>query len=475
VYCSIKEECILFFKMFGIGRNLFMQRFLLLKRFSFAMAFLVSVTVPQGEIYAAKCPCDIYKDGGTPCAAAHSTVRALFADYSGPLYQVRRLSDSKTQDIAPIAPGGVANTAAQDSFLNGKQGTVSIIYDQSANHNDLKSHYSGLWTPADTEANLSSPGAKLKLNGHTVYGIYTFMGWTPAAGVGYRNNATKGLVTGNAAEGMYSVIDARRFNGNCCFDYGNAETDAKDDGNATMECIYYGSSTMWGHGAGKGPWVMNDLENGMYAGATTPNNNYPSIDTVAIHYLTAIVKGKAENWFGIRVGNAQQGKLETKYAGARPNGYNPMKLQGAIILGTGGDNSHGAIGTWYEGAITVGCPPDTTEDAVQANILAAGYGKETTSLEHGPSAPITASMFKAQYNPSNGRAVISYSLRTSKHISITILDQKGRLIADIENGTMSSGRHSSTWNAKRAPAGVYACKAVIDGAEAWAGKIIVGK
>ena len=29
-----------------------------------------------------------------------------------------------------------------------------------------------------------------------------------------------------------------------------------------MEAIYWGSSHGWGHGAGTGPWVMADLENG---------------------------------------------------------------------------------------------------------------------------------------------------------------------------------------------------------------------
>ncbi|MFD1118493.1 arabinofuranosidase catalytic domain-containing protein, partial [Sphaerisporangium aureirubrum] len=37
-------------------------------------------------------PCDIYAAGGTPCVAAHSTTRALYGAYNGPLYQVRRSS-----------------------------------------------------------------------------------------------------------------------------------------------------------------------------------------------------------------------------------------------------------------------------------------------------------------------------------------------------------------------------------------------
>jgi hypothetical protein len=52
-----------------------------------------------------------------------------------------------------------------------------------------------------------------------------------------------------------------------------------------------------------------------------------------------------------------------------------MRKQGAIILGIGGDNSNGASGTFFEGAMTSGFPSDATDDAVQANIVAAGYGR----------------------------------------------------------------------------------------------------
>ncbi len=50
-----------------------------------------------------------------------------------------------------------------------------------------------------------------------------------------------------------------------------------------------------------------------------------------------------------------------------------MSKEGAIILGIGGDNSIGAAGTFYEGVMTSGYPSDATENAVQANITAAGY------------------------------------------------------------------------------------------------------
>ena len=65
-----------------------------------------------------------------------------------------------------------------------------------------------------------------------------------------------------------------------------------------------------------------------------------------------------------------------------PPGYNPMKKQGAIILGSGGDccatGRNLSAGTFYEGAMVAGYPSDATENAVQANIVAAGYGATGT-------------------------------------------------------------------------------------------------
>ena len=51
-----------------------------------------------------KGPCDIYAAAGDPCVAAHSTTRAMYAAYNGPLYQVLRQSDGKTLDIGVVQP-----------------------------------------------------------------------------------------------------------------------------------------------------------------------------------------------------------------------------------------------------------------------------------------------------------------------------------------------------------------------------------
>jgi hypothetical protein len=310
-------------------------------------------------------PCDIYAAGGTPCVAAHSTTRALFGSYAGPLYQVRRSSDNTTRDIAPLSPGGVADAGTQDSFCSGTTCLITIIYDQTSRHNNLtQAPGGGAAGGPDNLANATA--APTTVGGHKAYGVYV------AAGTGYRNNNTNGVATGDQPEGMYAIFDGTHYNGGCCFDYGNAERNSRDNGNGTMEAIYFGNIRVWGYGAGNGPWIMADLENGLFSGVNTRYNaNDP---TISYRYLTAIIKGEPNHW-AIRGGNAQSGGLSTFYNGVRPNaaGYNPMKKEGAIILGTGGDNSKGAVGTFYEGVMTSGYPSDATENSVQANITAAGY------------------------------------------------------------------------------------------------------
>ena len=62
--------------------------------------------------------------------------------------------------------------------------------------------------------------------------------------------------------------------------------------------------------------------------------------------MQAMVKGNSGNHFAVKAGNAQKaGSLQTLYDGPRPNkNYAPMRKQGAIILGIGGDNSPWAGG-----------------------------------------------------------------------------------------------------------------------------------
>jgi hypothetical protein len=313
-------------------------------------------------------PCDLYAAGGAPCVAAHSTVRALYAAFNGSLYQVKRASDMTTKDIAVLAPGGFADSATQDTFCANTTCTISIIYDQSSKGNHLTpGPGGGAASAADNPANATE--LKTTIGGHAVYGIRIH-----PPGMGYRNDKTSGVATGDSPETEYIVTSSQNLVNGCCFDYGNAETNNKDDGSGTMEAVYFGLGVIWGTGTGSGPWVEADLENGIFAGGPGATMGVATNTSLTSTFVTAMVVGRSGS-FALKGGDAQNGVLKTMYDGDRPNGYNPMKKQGAIILGIGGDNSNGAGGEFFEGVMTAGNAEGTVDDAVQANIVAAGYGR----------------------------------------------------------------------------------------------------
>jgi hypothetical protein len=184
---------------------------------------------------------------------------------------------------------------------------------------------------------------------------------------------------GASPEGIYMVTSGTHYNGGCCFDYGNSEADRNADGEGAMDAVNFSNITAWGTGAGSGPWVMADLEYGVFAeGSTGKNQNDVSMTS---KYVTAMLKNNGTTEFTLKGSDAQSGSLTTFYKGALPGGWSPMKKQGAIVLGSGGDcckPSGGANlseGTFYEGAIMAGYPTDNADNAVQSNIVSAMYGR----------------------------------------------------------------------------------------------------
>jgi hypothetical protein len=422
----------------------------------------------QETIFAQPCPCDIYATGGTPCVAAFSTARALYESYNGPLYQVIRVSDQKTLNIYPLAAGGVANAAAQDSFLKNTTGNVTILYDQSGNNNNISRAPAGC--TVNHPDSLAPASAAITLAAHKVYGLYM------SSGDGYRNDSTKNMPTGIKPQGVYEVVAGNRYAGSgCCWDFGNAETNNCYGSTGIMACLYFGSMTYWGTGTGNGPWLMGDFEGGLFPGGTTDAKNYASNPSITFNYLTGMLKEQTSGsgpTYALRYGNAQSGSLATIYNGAAPSTW---KLQGAIILGIGGDNSNGSgVGNFYEGALTNGYPPDSTEDSVQANIVGLYSGKVET-IGQSANEDISASLFKARYNPSTSSAVISYTFQNAGRVSMNIVDIHGRHVAEIIDGIIPAGRHEAVWNARRAPAGVYLLKIAIEGNDKWTSKIVIGK
>ncbi len=389
----------------------------------------VSSNRPEG-------PCDIYAAAGNPCVAAHSSTRALYASYNGPLYQVMRQSDGKTQDIGVVRgskddPGGYADAAAQDKFCADTYCWITILYDQSGKGNHLtQAPRGGFGGPAMGGFNNLPVAdmAPVTLMGHKVYGIFI------EPGMGLRDDDPVATAVDDQAEGQYWVVNGHHYNSGCCFDYGNAEIDSRDDGDGTMETTYYGNATAWYHGQAPGPWIMTDQENNLVGCVNeSPNDKYcPDLPSITWRFVTAMADGEPHHWRSMG-GDAQQGNLEMMFDGPRVindrSSYDPMRKQGAILLGNGGDNSVGSQGTFYEGAMTAPgtFPTEETNQKIQANIIAAKYDVQQLSIapENETENPPGLQTFSPQTSQNTTVTFINTTETTVNNLMLSIAVPKG--------------------------------------------------
>ena len=389
-----------------------------------------------------KGPCDIYAAAGDPCVAAHSTTRALYAAYNGPLYQVVRQSDGKSLDIGVVQPaaspvpdpGGYADAAAQDAFCANTWCWITRIYDQSGKHNDLNQAPRGAFSGPALGGFNNVPVADMapiSVMGHKVYGVFI------EPGMGLRDDDPKGTAVDDQAEGQYWLISGKHFNSGCCFDYGNAEIDSRDDDNGTMEATYFGDAPYWFHGTLPGPWIETDQENNL-VGCVNPDGSKfcVGLPTITWRFVTAIAKGEPHHWTSMG-GDAQQGALSVMFSGPRVNDtYDPMRKQGAILLGNGGDNSNSSQGTFYEGAMTAAgtFPSDETDQKVQANIVGARYSVLAVGIA--PATETDTPPGLQTFSPGSSRqTTVTFTNTTAApvsdiHLSLSVPEQWSAVAAD---------------------------------------------
>jgi hypothetical protein len=294
-----------------------------------------------------------------------------------------------------VGHGGYADADEQHRFCAGTTCEITVLFDQSRKHNDLT--IAGPGGNGGQNVGVMANKLPITVRGHKAYGMY-FEG-----SMGYRDNTTNGVATGHRPESMYMVTSGTHFNNGCCFDFGNAETNSHDNGNGHMDAIYFGSGCffLWPVCYGTGPWVQADMENGLFF-SDTGGSKDPGDTGNTNPFVTAMVKNNGIDTFAIKDADAQSGPLATRWSGPLPNspfnpnppsfvlpsptkpgetlifnpplsGYRPMKKEGAIILGIGGDDSNYAVGSFFEGVMTTGYATDATENAVQSNIVAARY------------------------------------------------------------------------------------------------------
>ncbi len=309
-------------------------------------------------------PCDIYAAAHTPCVAAHSTVRALYDGYAGALYQVKRTSDGATENVGLLADG-YANAAAQDKFCAStaasSPGSTTSRPGITTSPIAAGGHCEG---PAPEGPTSAPPPTRFRSRPAVIRSTASSI----SPGMGYHNVRTTGVAVKGEPEGMYMVSSATHFNSGCCFDYGNAETSSTDTGAGHMDALNVSRDLEWpncrnepGHG------VHADLENGIFHWDRQRSCNPAArISGGPRPFISAWLKNNGQSRFALKWGDAQSGGLNKIYAGALPRGYAPMRQEGAIILGIGGDNSHGSAGSFFEGAMTAGFPTDGADDAVQS-------------------------------------------------------------------------------------------------------------
>lgn len=327
-------------------------------------------------------PCEVLDGAGHECVSAHSTVRLVVPDYEGPLYQVEK--SGETLDIGIV--DGYADFAAHGEFCGPIGCTFRIIYDQSGYGNHLTTAPPGSAKPTPGEP-VPASALGVSINGRSVYGMLfrPKQGYRAACNeCEYPQEFPSGVPVGDEPQTQYMVTSQHDLIDGCCFDYGNAEVTANNDGNGTMETVYFGYGVIWGTGSGDGPWVMADMENGLYPGWENGQDQGISTNTpLKFDFVSAVVvgdtadKNDGKGRFALYGGDATSTEITEMYDGIRPEkpGYVPMQKQGSVILGIGGDNSNSAGGRFYEGVIALGAATPEVVSELQVAISEARYGQ----------------------------------------------------------------------------------------------------
>jgi hypothetical protein len=272
---------------------------------------------------------------------------------------------------------GYADTDTQDAFCAGTTCTVSILYDQSGNKNDLERGAMGVSgngtrSGFDDYESIATKG-QVTAGGHKVYSLYMnqYEGYrTPLNVVG------KSIPTGNNDEGIYELVDGTRVGGACCWDFGDGSPDPNKY--VTTNALFFGTG-FWGKGVSSGPWFGGDFQGGVWMGGSatgdpgtpgaTANANNPSMK---VPFALGILHTRVGK-YALRMADVQTATdLATAYDGDIPSGKT-WGNAGAVVLGVGDDNSNNSYGTFYEGAVTTGSPSNATDLLIMKNIQAVSY------------------------------------------------------------------------------------------------------
>lgn len=76
-------------------------------------------------------------------------------------------------------------------------------------------------------------------------------------------------------------------------------------------------------------------------------------------------------------------------------------------------------------------------------------------IEEEAGSPSAVMLHQPSPNPFTSTLSVSYSLSETMHVSLSIFDLSGHLVAELENGIMTGGEHTVTWEPGELPSGCY--------------------
>jgi len=103
--------------------------------------------------------------------------------------------------------------------------------------------------------------------------------------------------------------------------------------------------------------------------------------------------------------------------------------------------------------------PDEDDQASATITVQTAQGQPIqdapTAYEQDTSVPTVFELGSNYPNPFNPETVIPFAVPETAHVTLTVYDLLGRIVAELLDRTLSAGRHTVTWEATNHPTGIY--------------------
>ncbi len=185
-----------------------------------AIALVSPATVAQA---AGPQSCDIYASGGTPCVAAHSTTRALYGAYNGralpgPALVGQHHPGHRRAERGRVRQRRRAGLVLRRHHLPHHRSSTTSPAGEQPPHPGAPRRRS----PARLRADSTTSPTRPRRRSRSAAARRTASSSLPAPATATTTPTASPPAT--SPRGCTPIFDGTHYNGGCCFDYGNAET-----------------------------------------------------------------------------------------------------------------------------------------------------------------------------------------------------------------------------------------------------------